>query len=576
MKWFWLGLFGFLAFLVLLVALFRPDLLDAALLFTGLFLTGLAYVTLAALGGAVLIGGGLVAWWWYRRTSVESLRQRDGHYPIQRVRVRGGRVVFVDPNQTIGPAVMVDRNTGDIYEHEPAAGWHIQATIRGMVEQTRRAQAMFQGDASRSSQYGSQHAGDRITAAAAKLTAGGYDKPPRIELPPPPAQLAPPVVEPIKPLTIRDGFNNNTNTKLVLGQTSDGKLVMWDMTQTPHLRFHGQTQGSGKTNALQTVAAGAARTGAHVIVLDRRSFKDWQEFQGIAELVDSRDPKRFAAAVLALQGLYQERDRELGAAGAPNIMALKNAPQRVLAIVSEFGALCDVAASEGVLDQVLGPLKLILREAGATGVHVLLEDQVVDRRWPRGISTNAEPVTGYLPLNYGAAGGYHDAHKLQPYTFHFGGAVFKTWHMAPELRGLLAFAPGLAQPLVSVATGSSPSASQSTSQPLQENEEDSSPEVEGGSSGAVNWTMKTAPATVEGWFEWTVDNYLPVHPELLQTDKRGRGVGVQALAEAMAALNGKSISAMGGTASEVAKRLRAEMRLPNGDSFGVDITSLGA
>ena len=77
----------------------------------------------------------------------------------------------------------------------------------------------------------------------------------------------------------------------------------------------------------------------------------------------------------------------------------------MVVVISEFGALCATAQAEGVLDDVLYPLSLILREAGATGVHVLIEDQVVDQRWPRGISANAEPVTGYLPVNYGAAGG---------------------------------------------------------------------------------------------------------------------------------------------------------------------------
>ncbi len=76
--------------------------------------------------------------------------------------------------------------------------------------------------------------------------------------------------------------------------------------------------------------------------------------------------------------------------------------------------------------------------------------------------------------------------------------------------------------------------------------------------------MNTAPATVDGWYEWTLDNYLPQHFELFETDKRGRGMGVQALAETMAALNGKSVSAMGGTASEVAKRIRTECKLMGG------------
>lgn len=570
MKYFWGFLFLFLAFVFLVLGIFQPGMLLGALDTLGGVVLTLAYVLLAAGGAVLTVGGGLLAWWWYRRTTVESLRQRDGHYPIQRVRIKGGAVVFVDPNQLVGPAIKVDRNTGDIYEHEPAAGWHVQAVVRALVERTRQTQAAFQGDASRSTQWGSQSRGDKLTAPAAKLLAGGYDRTAgasAFNTVPVVDSVAASQIEASRALTVREGFGANTNTRLALGQTSDGQLVMWDMTQVPHLRFHGKTQGSGKTNALQTVAAGAARTGAHVIVLDRRRFKDWQEFRGIAELIDSRDPRRFAAAVLALQKLYQDRDRQLGAAGVPNIAALRNAPRRVLAVVSEFGALCDVAAGEGMLDQVLGPLKLILREAGATGVHVLLEDQAADK-WPMGIAANAEPVTGYLPLNYGAAGGYHYAHKLAPYQFHFGGAVFKTWHMAPELRGLLAAAPDLAEPIVS------------SSQPVHGGQNGqftgsswgSSPEVDPPQPAAVNCPVNTAPATVEGWFEWTLDNYLPAHPELLQLDGRGRGMGVKALAEAMAAECGKDTDAMKGAASEVARRIRADATLPSGAPLGTDIT----
>jgi hypothetical protein len=55
---------------------------------------------------------------------------------LQRVKVAGGRVVIVDPNALVGSVLTIDRKTGAVSEHEPAAGWQIQATIRGMVERT--------------------------------------------------------------------------------------------------------------------------------------------------------------------------------------------------------------------------------------------------------------------------------------------------------------------------------------------------------------------------------------------------------------------------------------------------------
>ena len=67
------------------------------------------------------------------------------------------------------------------------------------------------------------------------------------------------------------------------------------------------------------------------------------------------------------------------------------------------------------------------------------------------------------------------------------------------------------------------------------------------------------PAAADSWYEWTLANYLPAHPELLQTDANGRGIGVKALGEAMAEACGKDYASMKGMASGVAKRLRSEV-----------------
>lgn len=438
MKWFWIGLWTFLIFLVTTAAVMRPDTVDATLAFVGSFLAVAAWTLFITSIVFVTVGSGIAAWVIVRKNQIKSLRQQDGHYPLQRVKLHNGSMAIIDPNAMIGPVLVVDRSDGTATEHEPAAGWQVQATIRAMVERTRTAQAMFQGDESRSSEWGSQHRGDRITAAAAKLIDGPRRSP--LSEPPQASPILPPQAAlPARIYTPEDALNLNTRTKLVMGaDTTTGSLVHWDMLQAPHLRVHGKSQGSGKTNTIQTLAAGAVRTGSHLIVLDRRRFKDWGAFEGCAELIDTRDPRHFAQAVVRLCAIYQERDALLGRHGAPNIAALAQPPQRIVVAISEFGALCATAQAEGVLADVLYPLSLILREAGATGVHVLIEDQVVDQRWPRGISANAEPVTGYLPVNYGAAGGYYDAHKLAPYQFHFAGTVFGTWPMAAVLPMALA------------------------------------------------------------------------------------------------------------------------------------------
>jgi hypothetical protein len=267
--------------------------------------------------------------------------------------------------------------------------------------------------------------------------------------------------------------------------------------------------------------------------------------------------------VLALQRVYQERDQLLGQHGAPNIMALPDAPKQVVAVVTEFGALCDVAAGEGVLDDVLQPLKLILREAGATGVHVLFEDQAVDRRWPRGISTNAEPVCGRLPKNYGAAGGYDYAHQLAPYTFHYAGAVFNTWHMRPALRGLLAAAPDLGETLVSVPQSVPKQVFSGVSQSVSP--EVDPPQPATGNTGNTNDLGK--------WYDYILE-YMsrPEGRDLWQVPPKG----VRALARAMSVEetgNEGSEDSYVGIASKVTRRIRDEARLSTGDKLGVDVTN---
>lgn len=71
--------------------------------------------------------------------------------------------------------------------------------------------------------------------------------------------------------------------------------------------------------------------------------------------------------------------------------------------------------------------------------------------------------------------------------------------------------------------------------------------------------------SVDGWYEWMLGAYLQEHPELLTVDERGRGVGVMALARAMADYVGGDVDSYKGLASDLAKRLRTEMRFATGD-----------
>lgn len=542
MKWFWISFFTFLTVLILALGFWRPELLTQAAVFTGWYLAALLGIGLVAAAA----GLGLAGWMLWRKGRLASLRQRDGAFPLQRVKLADGATLWFDPNQTVGAATIVHPQYG-LIEVPPQAGWNVQMAVRLAVERTRQLQAMYPGDDARMHRHGAHSAVPRASAAQFR-----DQKPAQLPARPEPVTIDVPA-EPVKLWTAADGLGMGTRTRLPMGQTSGAELVHWNLVESPHIRVHGKSQGAGKTNLIRTVAAAALRSGHHVIVCDRRRFKDWAEFDGKAELIDVRDPRRFVAVAEQLAGIYRERDGILGQHGAPNIGKLANPPQRLVVVVAEFGALCAQADADGVLNDVLHPLTMVLREAGAAGVHVVIEDQVVDQRWPRGISTNAEPVTGYLPQNYGAAGGYYDAHKLPAYTFHFAGTVFKSWDMRPVVGGVLANVPA-ARSIVPVPGGWG-----------------SSPEVER-ENGTENVPVGTAAGIDEpGRWDDVVAAWFSRNPRALV----GPAMGISDLARAMATdAEGTpaNYEAYKGRAHKLFHEFRNAVRLPGGDRLGVDIS----
>lgn len=172
-------------------------------------------------------------------------------------------------------------------------------------------------------------------------------------------------------------------------------------------------------------------------------------------------------------------------------------------------------------------------------------------------------MTGYLPQNYGAAGGYYDAHKLPAYTFHFGGAVFKSWDMRPVVGSVLAGVPA-ARSIVPVP-GDSVSLSVS-----EEAFPAVSPEVGSPHSG----TRNTGNSIDNGkWYEFILAYMTtPAGRGLWQTPARG----VRELARVMSRHetgSEESEDSYVSIASKMADRIRTETHLPGGEKLGTDITS---
>lgn len=392
------------------------------------------------------------------RQQYERNRQRDGAFALREYWLEplprraanwllgrpSARAVY-DPNGNIAHAAVIHAT---VLAVEPAGGWDRQLSYQHDIERTRRAQAVAPGDGVLGLPwFGGDVRGGIANAATGRLLAGAYDrtpKPPVVVDAPPPAAL--PQLPPPADLTPQAAIAESRPASLVLGQTDAGELVRWDMARVPHLRFHGATQGAGKTNAIQVVAAGALRTGAHVVVFDPARFKDWNDFAHCAELVDATDPAALADGAARLLTIYHNRTAALAETGARNIGEMARPPRRVVVVVCEFGAQCELARAEGVMPETETNLLQLARKGAAAGIHLVLEDQAVVR-WPRALSANVAGVAiGQMPLYSAQACGFvprrgMTTETLQPGQFWYGGQLLRTPHMQPALRTLLADVP---------------------------------------------------------------------------------------------------------------------------------------
>lgn len=555
---FWPSFFAFLLIVFLLIALLIPnELVSALFVVGGVFL---AFVWL--LIGAACLAGLLVAYTFIRRVNLNARRPIDGAFPLQQYRLKDGRKVLVNPNTMVGPAAIIDPTHG-YHEVAHPAGWDIVARIREAVERTNTARAIFPGDNARMDRHGAMSDSPRLPGGAGRLLDGpkrpalpepriiGAPQLPASPMPPPPA---------IDPAT---AIAASPATAPALGQTATGEIVRWNLTQFPHARWHGATQGSGKTNGAKLALLGLLRGGAHVVILDRRRFKDFGDFHDKAELIDASNPAAFVEAMQRLEAIYRDRDRVLGDHRAANIDALPQRLVRYVVLITEFGSLCSAANDNGLLRPALGPLTRIMREAAAAGVHIVLEDQITER-WPRGIAANADGVfVGKLPANLGQAVGYYHADKLKPYQFHHSGQVFRTWDANRLTRQLLASAPAY-DPRLAVLDG--------VARPAGDGERSGGrPSQFTAGTNAMNTSERDA-LNASGHWDDVVADWFRAHPQALT----GPPLGISDLARTMCRHETGSeagYESFKSTAHKLFHAFRQSARLPGGERLGVDITT---
>ena len=398
-----------------------------------------------------------------------------------------------------------------------------------------------------------------MNAATGRFLAGAYDRPPRPAAPEPAPQLPPPApTVPARQLSLAEAMATASPERLLIGQNAAGELAVFNPALHGHAAIVGAT-GTG-TSAAFMAAAGALRAGYQLVIFDPEDGADWGLFRRHAQ-VSATDRIMFPEQVMALLVEYERR------ATAPG--------QPLLCIIEEYGALIHELrlAKRSEAERVDQVLDLLLRRGRKRAVHLLLVDQYPEHWSQQVIAGTKFRAVFRLGPNQGAKMEEYKAAQLPDRgAFLCGGAEYAAWHAQPAMRQLLAAIPAHPHPVIDGSCTP-------VHAPVQERPAGGSTSgerpVNTPTNAPMNAPVNAAPDTVEGWYEWTLAQYLPAHPELLTLDAQGRGVGVRGLAAAMAQLargDAGQYEAYKGAASEVGKRLRREVRLAGGDAIGTDVS----
>lgn len=524
-------------------------------------------------GAALLIGG----MWGFGKWH-ELSYQRDGSHRLRTFTVRepstGERVrVLVNPDLMVTPALAVSRfgvrELGSLAPELYANHAKERARVSGM-------QALAPGDRAVMSANGSTYRPTGLLSGAGKIWNA---KPATAAIEPRIVGEETPALSPAPPMQLTDALRASTPDQFVLGYNQAmQKPAVWSPREHLNLGVFG-VSGTGKTKSTGfQIMLLAAVHGYHVVCLDPKGGADFGPFAPYSEWQPT-DAYTFPDQLNAIYDVHEARHRIMKDRGVGEWRMLgSQAGPDIVLLLEEFGTMREeIASRKGggkTLASVDHTVEMIFRLARMTGIHVVILDQAPEKLDP--------VVLGGCKLRLAYQLESSQASRLKEYeadTLPASGAFmvrrkpYQSWLVANELPRLLRSVPPFAHRRLLPAPGSSQATS---SQGDWGGDYTSEQPVNSPVNDAVNSPVNLPPATIEGWYEWTLDNYFPSHTELLQTDKNGRGVGIAALADAMAAHNGKDATAMKGMASEVAKRLRSEAGLPGGDKLGTDPTSIVA
>lgn len=457
-----------------------------------------------------------------RTRIVESRRAVDGLFPYETVRHSRG-VTVVNTN-TLQGYVTIGKDGNVI-------GGDTDSEIVMSSHRTQQIAAM---------------SSLKVTAPLAKYLAGGYDKPvaqqqvvaaPAVS----PVVSEAPQIERIKGL---DGIlTNYTPRSLLLGQSDTGEIARWDLDKGIHLGIVGAS-GCGKTSSVGfCVVVQAIHAGHDVHILDPKGGADWRMFQKHTQW----QPTDHNLIVDQFGAIVQEHERRQKLAAeheVADVMSLPNPPRPVIVVIEEYGNMYRHMAilNKGAADKFDVQMSQLMSVSRSSDIHIVVIDQFLDQ-WTRLMVLGMKSkVIFKLGENQGqVVGNYHAQNLPDQGVFIYRGQQYNAWHARKAtdrwLRENTISAPYVVHP--------KPEA--------QDVVVDDAVAQQQTPATAV---AASAPTSKAGWYEWTLEHYLPQHPELLTVDANGNGVGIASLSRAMAELSGNTPANMKSNASEVAARIR--------------------
>lgn len=168
-----------------------------------------------------------------------------------------------------------------------------------------------------------------------------------------------------------------------LGRTPEGKDIIKDMSELPHLLVGGST-GSGKTVFLFTMLAALLKTHPTAdelqIVLSSSGLEDFIHFEGIPQLVggkvisDAEEATELIKSVVFTE--FERREKILTDARVANIAQYnqkctpKLAPMVV--VIDEFADLADQLETKKEKEAFFTPVKRIAQIGRKRGIHLVL------------------------------------------------------------------------------------------------------------------------------------------------------------------------------------------------------------